>query len=465
MVHINDYKGRHIHFIGIGGISMSGLAEYLNDNGYIVSGSDILESYTLAALRKKKIHVTIGHDAQNIQGADLVIYSAAIITNGNNPELKAAEEKKIPAMSRAALLGQIMSSFPKSIGVSGTHGKTTTTGILSVLIQEAKLEPTVFIGGKLDNIGGNYKIGTGDFCVVEACEFSGSFLEMFPYMAVILNIDNDHLDYFGSMENIYQCFLNYAKTIRQDGYVVGCGDDKLVARLMSELECQTVSFGFDAGNDWRAVNIRFDQIGCPSFDIEHQGQLHEFFALSVPGLHNVYNALAAIASANILGISLETIREGLIEFHGTHRRFETKGKVNGITVVDDYGHHPSEIAATLSAAKKTAHRRVWCVFQPYTFSRTKLLFDAFLTCFQDADKVIITDIMGGREQDTGEIHSLELVKALNDRGVDCTYLATFEKATDYLSQYLEPEDLVITTGCGNIYLAAEMLIEKLQLQQ
>lgn len=461
-VHIKDFKGKHIHFIGIGGISMSSLAEYLNDNGYKISGSDILEGYTLSALRKKNIHITIGHKKENVADADLVVYSAAITTIGDNVELITAKENNIPTMSRAALLGQIMSSYQKSIGVSGTHGKTTTTGILSVLIEEAGLDPTVFLGGKMDNIGGNFKVGTSDFCVVEACEFSGSFLEMFPQVAIILNIDNDHLDYFGDMDHVYQCFLDYAKTIKPEGTIIGNGDDSLVKHLMTEVSCHTISFGMNPDCDWQAVNISFDDLGCPSFDIAFNGMLYKDFRLAVPGVHNIYNALSAVACAHTLGISLDKIQTGLLAFHGTHRRFELKGKVNDITIIDDYGHHPSEISATLSAAKNYPHHRLWCVFQPYTYSRTKLLFDEFLTCFSDADKVVITDIMGGREQDTGEIHSLELVQALNKRTVNCKYLATFEKATDYLCNKLEPGDLVITTGCGNIYLAAEMLVDKLQ---
>jgi UDP-N-acetylmuramate--alanine ligase len=461
-VHINDFKGKHVHFIGIGGISMSSLAEYLSDNGYKVSGSDIMEGYTLGALRQKHINITIGHTKENVIGSDLVVYSAAITTIGDNIELDTARKNNIPTMSRAALLGQIMSSYQKSIGVSGTHGKTTTTGVLSVLIQEAGLDPTVFLGGKMDNIGGNFKVGTSDFCVVEACEFSGSFLEMFPHVAIILNIDNDHLDYFGDMDHVYRCFLDYGQSIKPDGYIIGNCDDVLVRRLMTEVSCHTISFGMNENCDWQATNITFNELGYPSFDIVFDNTVYPSFHLSVPGIHNIYNALSAIVCAYTLGIPLDQIRTGLLAFHGTHRRFELKGKVNDISIIDDYGHHPSEIKATLAAAKNYPHKRLWCVFQPYTFSRTKLLFNEFLSCFDDANRTVITDIMGGREQDTGEIHALELVHALNEKSVNCKYLATFEKATDYLCENLEPGDVVITTGCGNIYLAAEMLVEKLQ---
>lgn len=465
MVHYADYMGRRVHFIGIGGISMSGLAAFLVDQGYTVTGSDILEGYTLQHLRDIGVTVWIGHEPEHVHGADLIVYSAAIVTMKENCELAEAQSLGIPTMSRAALLGQIMSSFPKSVGVAGTHGKTTTTALISVILLEAGLDPTVFLGGKSTELGGNMRIGHSDYCVVEACEFTGSFLDMFPNMGIVLNIDNDHLDYFKDMDHLYACFLDFGKQIPRDGVLIGCGDDTLTHRLMYEVDCPTLSFTIEGDGDLNATGIEYDDLGNPSFCATYQGEDLGRFRLPMPGRHNVYDALAAIASAIQYGVSLADIQKGFDRFSGTGRRFEIKGKVNGITVIDDYGHHPSEIAATLKAATRFPHERLWCLFQPYTFSRTKLLFEQFLTCFDDADLIGITDIMGGREQDTGEIHSLELVSALNEKRQNCTYLPTFEKATDYLVEHLRPGDVVITTGCGNIYIAAEMLVEKLTMAQ
>lgn len=463
MIHYGDFKGKRVHFIGIGGISMSGLAAFLTDQGYTVTGSDILEGYTLKHLREIGVTVWIGHEAGHVHGADLVVYSAAIITMKENCELSEAKRRGIPTMSRAALLGQIMSSFPKSVGVAGTHGKTTTTALVSVILLNAGLDPTVFLGGKSPEIGGNMRIGHSEYCVVEACEFSGSFLEMYPNIGIVLNIDDDHLDYFGDMEHLYQCFLDFGRKIPQDGVLIGCGDDEPGRRLMGEVDCPTLSFTIEGDGDLDAANITYDDLGNPSFDVTVRGEAMGRFSLPAPGRHNVYDALAAIAAARQYGVSTEDIQGGFDRFSGTGRRFELKGRVGGITVIDDYGHHPAEIAATLKAATRYPHQRLWCLFQPYTYSRTRLLFDQFLTCFDDADLIGITDIMGGREQDTGEIHALELVGALNERRKNCTYLPTFEKATDYLTQELKPGDVLITSGCGNIYLAAEMLVEKLTM--
>ena len=462
-VHYQDYRGKRVHFIGIGGISMSGLAAFLADQGFTVTGSDILEGYTLKHLRDIGVTVWIGHEPEHVHGADLVVYSAAITTMKENCEMDEAERLEVPAISRAALLGQIMSSFPKSVGVAGTHGKTTTTAIVSVILLQAGLDPTVFLGGKSAEIGGNMRIGHSEYCVVEACEFSGSFLEMYPDIGIILNIDDDHLDYFGDMEHVYACFHSFARKIPKSGMLIGCGDDPLVKRLLTEVECPTLSFTIDGDGDVNATDIEYDDLGNPSFHVICRGEAMGRFSVPVPGRHNVYDALAAIAAARHYGVSQGDIQGGFDRFSGTGRRFELKGRVDGITVIDDYGHHPAEIAATLKAATRYPHNRLWCLFQPYTYSRTKLLFDQFMTCFDDADRIGITDIMGGREQDTGEIHSLELVEALNEKRNNCTYLPTFEKATDYLVSRLEPGDVVITSGCGNVYLAAEMLVEKLTL--
>ncbi|NLJ40185.1 MAG: UDP-N-acetylmuramate--L-alanine ligase [Clostridiales bacterium] len=461
-IDIKQYKNKRIHFIGIGGISMSGLAEYLHTKGYNVTGSDVMDSYIISDLQNKGIKIAIGHKASNIEGADLVVFTSAIITNGENPEMAEAKKQNIPLLNRAALMGQIMSEFPRSVAVAGTHGKTTSTSMLSIIMTQAQLDPTIFVGGKLDGIGGNVRVGKGSYFLVEACEFSGSFLEMDPYMAIVLNIDNDHLDYFKDMDEIYDSFYKFANLVPDNGFLIGCVDDPLVNRLMTEVKRHNITFSIGGKADWVAQDLKYDKRGNVSFRASYKNQDMGRFTLNVPGKHNIYNALAAIAAAWALGVSQEVIRYGLASYTGTHRRFETKGIVEGVTIIDDYGHHPTEIRLTLEAAQNYPHKKLWCVFQPYTFSRTKLLFDDFLDAFHGAHEVIITDIMGGREQDTGEIHALDLVDALKARGKVCRYLPTFEDVVNFLSDRVEPGDVVITTGCGNVYLAAEMLIQRMQ---
>lgn len=461
-IDIKDIKGGRVHFVGIGGISMSGLAEFLLQRGYTVTGSDVMDSYITRDLENKGIKINIGHDGSKVIGADLVVYTSAIVTSGENPEILEAEKRNIPLMNRAVLMGQIMKDFPNAIGVAGTHGKTTATSMLSHIMVDAQLDPTIFVGGKLDAIGGNVRIGNSPHFLVEACEFSGSFLEMSPYIAVILNIDNDHLDYFKDMEEIYHTFMEFTSLVPSRGFVIGCYDDPMVKRLLDEIDNRTISFGIESKADWVARDINYNSNDHTSFRAVYKGQDMGRFILNVPGKHNVYNALAAIATAWASGISLETIKHGLASYTGTHRRFEIKGVVEGVTVIDDYGHHPTEIKATLEAAQSYPHKKLWCVFQPYTFSRTKLLFDDFVDSFHGADEVIITDIMGGREKDTGLIHALDLVKAIKATGQPCRYLPTFDDVVDFLAVNTRSGDVVLTTGCGNVYLAAEMLIQRME---
>lgn len=461
-IDIKDIKGGRVHFIGIGGISMSGLAEFLLQKGYTVTGSDVMDSYITRDLEGKGIKINIGHQGSSVIGADLVVYTSAIVTSGENPEVSEAKKRDIPLMNRAVLMGQIMRDFPNAIGVAGTHGKTTATSILSLIMTEAQLDPTIFVGGKLDEIGGNVRVGQSPHFLVEACEFSGSFLEMNPYIAVILNIDNDHLDYFKDMDEIYYTFMEFASLVPSRGFVIGNNDDPMVKRLLDEIDNRTISFSIDGKADWVARELEYNSMGYASFRAGYKGQDMGKFTLNVPGKHNVYNALAAIATAWVSGIALEAIKRGLASYKGTHRRFEIKGVVEGVTVIDDYGHHPTEIKATLDAAQNYPHKKLWCVFQPYTFSRTKLLFDDFVDSFHGADEVIITDIMGGRELDTGLIHALDLVKAIKATGQPCRYLPTFDDVVDFLSSNARDGDVVLTTGCGNVYLAAEMLIQRME---
>ncbi len=459
-IHIRNFIGKHIHFIGIGGISMSGIAEILLENGYIISGSDIRDSKIIERLRKKGANIYIGHNSSNIEGAKLIVYTAAI--NGNNPELMAAEERSIPVMDRATLLGQLMETYPFAIGVAGTHGKTTTTSMLSVIMEHADLNPTILVGGEVDEIGGNVRTGNSDYFLTEACEYVESFLKFHPYIALILNIDEDHLDYFRDIDHIYQAFLKYARLVPPDGYVIGCIDDPLVEKLLNEARRQYVSFAIEKEAHLIAHSISYDDRGCPTFIPCYRGQDTEPISLKVPGRHNIYNALAAYATARILGVDGRTIAEGLNTYHGTHRRFEIKGTIDGITVIDDYAHHPNEIKATINALKNFPHKRIWCIFQPHTYTRTKKLFDRFIDAFQGVDKLIISDIYAAREKDPGDIHSNDIVYNIKKNGQEAMYISAFDEIVAYLSQNVQSGDIVVTMGAGNIYEVGDDFLKTFQ---
>lgn len=456
-VHIDRFKGCQVHFVGIGGISMSGLAEILLERGYTVTGSDLKESHIIRKLREKGAKVFIGHDAANVQGARLVVHTAAV--KADNPEIEEANKKGIPVIDRATLLGQVMEAYPYSIAVSGSHGKTTTTSMLSTILLHADLNPTILVGGELDAIGGNVRTGSGPYFITEACEYVESFLHFKPYIAIILNIDADHLDYFKDINHVYQAFSKFAHLVPQNGYTVGCIDDPLVAKLLPQLQCKAVSYGINGPADWKACDIHYSSMGTACFKVYHKGEYVGDLDLSVPGKHNVYNALAATAAAYVLGIPFKVIKEALASYKGTHRRLEFKGKRNDVTILDDYAHHPTEIKAILETVQCYPHNRIWCVFQPHTYTRTKKLFDQFVHAFKQADRLIITDIYAAREKDTGEIHSRDLVKAITQTGQPCMYMQTFEEIANYLKSNISPGDIVITVGAGDVYRVGDMLLD------
>ena len=457
-LHIKDFIGKHIHFIGIGGISMSGLAEILHEKGCRISGSDLQQSAITERLKNNGIAVYQGHNSENINGADLIIYTAAI--REDNPELAEAKIRNIPYMDRATLLGQIMETYRYAVGVSGTHGKTTTTSMLSLIMDRSGLDPTILVGGELDEIGGNVRAGRSEYFITEACEYVDSFLKFHPYMAVILNIDRDHLDYFKNIDQIYSSFVKYAGLVPKTGYVVGCGDDPLVSKLMKEAACRTVSYGIDNPADWTAQEITYDISGCASFLAGNNGKDFGRFELKVPGRHNIYNALASIAAADIMGIPADRIKSALLHYHGAHRRFEIKGKTgNQATIVDDYAHHPTEIKATIRAALNYPHNRLWCVFQPHTYSRTRKLFREFTEAFDGVDTLILADIYAAREKDTGEINSRMLAEAIAEKGRQCVYMPDFQEIEDYIRKYSRPNDLILTMGAGNINQVGDVLLE------
>lgn len=457
MFNLYEDKSKSIHFIGIGGISMSGLAKILIDYGYTVSGSDRAESNLTQKLRNMGAEIFIGQSASNIKAPDLVVYTAAI--SEDNPELIRAKELNIKVMDRAEFLGNIMKTFKKTIAVSGTHGKTTVTSMLSLILLDAKLDPTIMIGGELDAIGGNIKVGKSEYLLAEACEYKGSFLKFYPYIGVILNVDADHLDYYKDINEIQEAFGKFAALIPQDGLLVGWGEDSRIMEIMRNINCNKITYGINSG-DITARNISYDIKGCGSFEVMHNGKLLGIIRLSVPGEHNVLNALAAVACGYFFNISFDIMAEGLLEFTGTHRRFEKKGEINGITVIDDYAHHPVEIMATLKAAKNYPHRKIYCVFQPHTYTRTLSLFNEFANAFGNSDKLILIDIYAAREKDSGIINSEMLRDEVIKNGVDVTYIKSFEETIDYLKEKMENGDILITMGAGDVYRIGEDFLSR-----
>ena len=451
-------KDKHmkIHFIGIGGISMSGLAAVLLNNGYKVSGSDSKESEIIKSLRNKGAEIYIGHNSRNLVNVDLVVYTAAI--PDSNPEIVEAKNKNIPLMDRAEFLGLIMKGHKYNVAVAGTHGKTTCTSMISHLTLEANLDPTILVGGELDIIGGNYRIGKSEYFITEACEYKASFLKFFPYVGIILNIDADHLDFYRDIDHITETFEKFSHLIPEDGYLIGYGGDKRVNDILSKAKCNTITYGFD-NEDLTAKDISYNNKGCASFTVFKDNT--ELFNISInnPGKHNILNALSAIAVGLVFNIPHETIVAGLSKSKGAHKRFEYKGEINDITVIDDYAHHPVEIKATLDTAKKIPHNKIYCVFQPHTYTRTKTLFDDFTTAFADADELILMDIYAAREIDTGLVSSDELGDAIRKTGLKCTNVHSHDEATSYLKEHATAGDLILTVGAGDVVLVGEKFLK------
>ncbi|NLJ88806.1 MAG: UDP-N-acetylmuramate--L-alanine ligase [Epulopiscium sp.] len=456
-INFND-TNKKVHFIGIGGISMSGLAEILLDKGFEVSGSDIKSSKITKHLENLGINIYLGHSSSNIENdVDFVIYTAAI--NSDNPELIEAQKRNLIVLDRAELLGEIMSNYPYSIAVSGTHGKTTTTSMLSYILLEAKKDPTISIGGIVDAIGGNIKIGQSDYFITEACEYCDSFLKFYPHMAIILNMEEDHLDYFKDINHIRKSFTNFAKNISKEGALIINGDIENLSLILDEIKCKVVTFGTDPNRVmWTAANIEYNEKACGKFDLFYQGKKMGKITLNVPGVHNIYNALAACAATYELNISIDDIINGLYKYKGTNQRFEIKGNLKGITIVDDYAHHPTEIKATLEVAKHYPHNTLWCVFQPHTYTRTKIFLKEFAQALKEADKIILTDIYAAREKDLGEIHSKDLQKELARIGKESYYFSDFDSVENFILENCIPGDLLITMGAGDVNMIGEELL-------
>lgn len=455
----NFLKDTHkkIHFIGIGGISMSGLAEILLYNGYKVSGSDRSESELTINLQKKGAEIYIGHSPSNINNVDLVVYTAAIAED--NPELIKARDLNIPTLDRAEFLGHVMNGHKYNVAISGTHGKTTTTSMFSHITLSADLDPTILVGGNLDIINGNVRVGSSDYFITEACEYKASFLKFYPFVGIILNIEADHLDFYKDINDIESTFIKFAKLIPNDGYLIVNADDSRALAVSKEANCNIITFGIKNG-DIIAKNIVFNTEGCPTFDVYNKNEKLFTLTLNVPGEHNILNSLASIGAALGLNIDKNSIVNGLSNFFGTHRRFEIKGKVNGVTVIDDYAHHPTEIKATLDAARNFPHNKIFCVFQPHTYSRTISLFDDFSNSFFNTDTLILADVYAAREKDTGIVSSITLGNKIRENGVDCKNFHSFDAIIEFLKKELKEGDLLLTVGAGDVYKIGEMYLKK-----
>lgn len=456
---INQNSSQHIHLIGIGGISMSAIAEVLIKQGHKVSGSDMKDSKILNKLRNCGAEIFIGHSMDNIQNPDLIVYTAAI--RGDNPERVRGRELNIPEIDRAEMLGHIMKNYKKAIAVAGSHGKTTTTSLISLILEYANLDPTILVGGELDEIGGNIKIGESEHFITEACEYVESFLKFFPFIGIILNIDEDHLDYFKDIDHIKSAFKKFVDLIPQEGFLIANKDDENMEEIISNVKCNLITYGINSNSTFVAKDVIFTTEGYPIFKVELNGKYMGTFQLNIPGKHNVYNALASIATAHILGVEPSDIEKHIQKFKGIHRRFDILGEVKGCKIIDDYAHHPAEIKATLEAARNYPHGKIWCTFQPHTFTRTKALLDDFANSFGDADHIIITDIYAARELDTGEINSkilVDKIKEYNPEG-DTHYMESFEEISTYIYENMEPNDIVLTMGAGDVYRIGEMILQ------
>lgn len=448
---------RRIHFIGIGGSGMCPIVEILHQEGYSISGSDNNESDTLARVRKLGIPVTLGQRAENIGDAEMIIYTAAILPD--NPELRAAVESGVPTFERAVILGAITRLYPRCAAVAGTHGKTTTSAMLTQILLAAGIDPTAVIGGKLPKIQASGRVGKSDVMVCEACEFKAHFLELSPAVSVILNIDNDHMEFFGTIENSINYFRKFID-LTSSALVVNGDDANTLKAVEGVTDKEIITYGFGEGNDYTAANVTNGPGIRIGFDLMHKGELLTHITANVPGRHNVLNAMAAAATAIYLGATPNQVANGLADFGGAGRRFEVLGNVRGVTIADDYAHHPAELKVTLEAAKKLGFNSVWAVFQPFTYSRTKLHMDYFAQVLQIADRVVMSEIMGSREVNTEGVYTSQLAEKIPGS----VWFNTFEEIADYIAQNAQRGDLVITLGCGDIYKAAKIMLKKMREQ-
>ena len=458
---MNDFQldktvslGEKIHMIGIGGISMSGLAEALLSRGYKVSGSDVNASALTESLQSKGAEIKIGHAASNVGECSLVVHTAAV--KKDNPEMIEAFRRSIPTIERSVLLGAIMRDYKNAIAVAGTHGKTTTTGMLASVFMHADADPTISIGGELADIR-NFKLGHSDVFITEACEYHRSFLEFFPKIAIILNVEEDHLDYYRDLSDIKSAFRDFASLVPEDGAAVVCADCENAMDAVYESNAKFVTYSSTKEADYRAINLKENDFCRYSFDVTYHDEKLATVHLSVPGRLMVDNALASFATASLLGVDSQTIAEGLASFKGVKRRMETIGFMRDVLVLDDYAHHPTEIASTIKTLKSIAKEKIHLLFQPHTYTRTATLFDSFVETFSDPDLcVYFLDIYAAREKDTGYISSRDL----RDKIHGSIYFSSFAEAESYLMHHAKPNDIIITVGAGDVWKIGRNLVDK-----
>lgn len=454
---LENHEYQKIHFVGIGGVSMSGIAGLLHDKGYTVTGSDRTEGDYIPHLKNLGIEVTVGQSKDNIKDQDLFIYTDAIKLD--NEELKAAIATGKPCVSRGVFLGALMRNYDNSIAISGMHGKSSTTAMVAKILLGSSVDSTILIGGILDEIDGNFKIGNDEYFVTEACEYKGNILHYYPSTAVILNIDVEHVDYYRDIEQIVETFSRYVDNIGPLGITILNIDDKNVRKLLSSGKSRKITYGINNDQaDYNVTNIKYDNLGYSTFDLKMPEQTVTF-NLNVIGEFNIYNAAAAIIATYENGIDIETIKKGIADYKTLHRRMEVVGQYNGAKVIDDYGHHPKEIKSTLGALKPHTQNKLICVFQPHTYSRTLNLLDDYSEAFYDADDVVVTKVFPARET-IATVHGTDVVKKLVDKGVNAKYLETFDEASDYIINNSQKGDTVLVTGCGDNNGITTMMFQK-----
>ena len=458
MIDLNKLK--HVHLIGIGGVGVSGVAMILLNKGINVSGSDIRSSVITKKLESNGAHIFYTHDENNItDDIDLIVYTSAV--NDLNPEINKAKTMGIKMLSRSEMYGLIMKDYKTSIAIAGAHGKTTTTSMVSVIFNSTELDPTLLIGAIVPEIGSNVKVGNGDIFITEACEYRENFLDFIYNTAVILNIDEDHLDYFEDLNHIIDTFSKFAAKLPKKGQLIINNDDFNAKKILLHLDLDhIITFGISSESTYQAVNITYNDLGCPKYDVTFEGNFLGKIELTIPGKHNIYNSLAAITIAHNYGIDFTQIKESLRLFKGAKRRFEFKGTYQGAKIIDDYAHHPSEIKATLEAAKKIQDKKIIVAFQPHTYTRTRELLNEFSSAFENADEIIITDIYAAREVDDHTIHSKDLTERIKANGQNAIYFPNFEEAEEYLKTILHENQIFFTMGAGDIYRIGEMLLNQ-----
>lgn len=454
---LNKYN--HIHLIGIGGISMSAIAETLKNWNHTVTGSDLNRSKITDSLNEDGIKTTIGHDLENAKKADLIIYSAAI--SDQDPEILIAKENNIPLVGRGEFVGLLTKIYKEAICISGTHGKTTATSMISICFVDADKDPSIEVGAILDDIGGNYRVGNSEYFILESCEYKGNFLKFFPNTEVILNIDNDHLDYYKTFDNVINTFKEFSLLLDENGLLVTNADDPNCYNLKNIVKSKFISYGIDNENaDFIAKNISFDKNGFANFDVYKNNNLYEHIELSITGRHNILNALACIAVCDYYNINSKSIATSLKSFTGAERRLEFKGKLpNNVSIFDDYAHHPTEIKATASAVKNKEYNESWVIFQPHTYSRTKLLLNDFADAISNFDNIIILDIYAAREKNTFDISSKDLADKITSLGKKAIYMPDFNEVVSYIKKNVKENDIVITLGAGTVTNIGPMLLD------